>query len=283
VGEDTGINEPDRGIWEVSEEGPDLPNLTLFYMNQNSVIDWNVFAVILAISILHLLFALVLYFLLRLNTLSEIPFEFMVDGFLVISFLAQVLVLGILIFIGLYLGKSVGLGAPLLGSWTKGEPVRERVISALKVSLLLGIGIAATKYLLDQFIFSQFLPATLSGWKQIPLFLAAAIPFQQGIGDEISYRLFWMTVLVWVTYKIQGPENESVKAMGIWASILIVGLFSILGPPLWGTAILVKLQYAVLILTGSIPFGWLYWKKGIESALLAHFSSSVVLLLLSFV
>jgi hypothetical protein len=252
-------------------------------MDQNSAVNWDVFSIILTISILHLLFALVLYFLLRLNTLSEIPFEFMVDGFLVISFLAQVLVLGILIFIGLYLGKSVGLGAPLLQSWAKGEPVRERAISALKVSLLLGVGIAATKYLLDQFIFSQFLPATLSGWKQVPLCLAAAIPFQQGIGDEISYRLFWMTVLVWVTYKIQGPENESVKTRGIWASILIVGLFSILGPLLWRTAILVKLQYAVLILTGSIPFGWLYWKKGIESALIAHFSSSVVLLLLSFV
>jgi hypothetical protein len=40
-------------------------------------------------------------------------------------------------------------------------------------------------------------------------------------------------------------------------------------------------QYAAIILAGAIPFGWLYWKRGIESALVAHFVSSVALVLLS--
>jgi hypothetical protein len=252
-------------------------------MDQNSPISWNVFAVILAVSILHLIFALVLYILLRAGNFSEIPFEFMVDGFLVIAFLAQVLVLGILIFIGLYLGKGVGLGAPLLESWANGEPVRERAISALKVSLALAIGVAAAKYLLDQFIFSRFVPATLSGWKQVPFFTAAVIPFQQGIGDEIYYRLFWMTVFVWIIHRIQGPGDHPAKTTGIWAGILVAGLFSILIPLLSGATILVKVQYAAIILAGGIPFGWLYWKKGIESSILAHVASSVVLLLFTFV
>jgi hypothetical protein len=43
--------------------------------------------------------------------------------------------------------------------------------------------------------------------------------------------------------------------------------------------VLVLLQYAVIILAGAIPFGWLYWKKGIESALVAHVTSSLVLVL----
>jgi hypothetical protein len=251
-------------------------------MDQNSPISWNVFAVILAISILHLVFALVLYILLRASNFGEIPFDFMVDGFLVIAFLAQVLAMGILIFIGLYLGKGVGLGAPLLRSWTMGEPVRGRAISALKVSLALAIGVAAAKYLLDQFIFSQFVPATLSGWKQVPFFPAATIPFQQGIGDEIYYRLFWMTVIVWIIHRIQGG-NDPVKPAGMWAGILVAGFLSIFFPLLWGTSIPVKLQYAAIILAGGIPFGWLYWKKGIESAILAHFASGMVLLLFTFV
>jgi membrane protease YdiL (CAAX protease family) len=28
---------------------------------------------------------------------------------------------------------------------------------------------------------------------------------------------------------------------------------------------------------GGIIFGWLYWKKGLESAILAHFSADIVL------
>jgi hypothetical protein len=250
-------------------------------MDQNSAVNRHVFALLLTISILHLLFALVLSILLRAGTLGETPFNLMVDGYLFISFAAQVLVLGILICIGLSLGKGLGLGAPLLEGWTKGEPVREQAVSALKASLALGFCVAAAKYLLDHFIISQFVPTALSQWTGTPLLLILAIPFQQGIGDEIYYRLFWMTVLVWISHKLQGQGNNPVKNTGIWAGILVAGLFSILIPFLSGATILVRVQYAAIILTGGIPFGWLYWKKGIESALLAHFASSVVLLLLS--
>ena len=207
--------------------------------------------------------------------------NFLGEGYLFIAFFGWVLILGILIFIGLYLGRDLGLGAPLLEGWTRGEPVRDRVVSALKVSLALGLGVAVVKYLLDWLVFSPFVPATLSQWREVPLLLRLAIPFQQGIGDEISYRLFWMTVLVWIIHKLEKPGDNGVSARGIWLAILGVGLLSIAGPLLWGTDILVKLQYAAIILTGAIPFGWLYGKKGIESAIIAHFTSSILLVLLS--
>jgi membrane protease YdiL (CAAX protease family) len=28
---------------------------------------------------------------------------------------------------------------------------------------------------------------------------------------------------------------------------------------------------------GGVVFGWLYWKKGLESAMIAHFSADIVL------
>jgi hypothetical protein len=243
-------------------------------------VNWDVLAVLLAVSILHLVFALILYFLARVNSLGSFPINFISDGYLVISFLARTAVLGILILVGLHLGRRVGLGAPLLEAWTKGVSVRERIMSALKISLAGGLGVTAIKYLLDLLVFSPFVPGTLSQWKQVPYGLLLPIPFQQGIGDEIIYRLFWMTVLVWIIWKVQGSGDTMLKDRTYWAGITMAGLISILGVLISGTLI-VKLQYAALILTGGIPFGWLYWKKGIESAIVAHFISSVALVLLS--
>jgi hypothetical protein len=254
-------------------------------MDASPPVNRNVFAILLAVSILHLVFAFTVLLIDRLNTLGEIPFSPDADGVMFLSILVQVVLLGVIIYLGLYLGRSVGLGAPLLGSWARGEPAWERAVSALKIALAVGLGVAAAKYLLDLWVFSPFVPATLSQWRQVTLFLRLPIPFQQGIGDEIVYRLFWMTVIIWVTWKVTGrirrAGDEPPRDVVYWAGIIIAGLIPVLGLVLSRVSGLALLQYAVIILAGAIPFGWLYWKKGIESALVAHFVSGLALVLLS--
>jgi membrane protease YdiL (CAAX protease family) len=39
----------------------------------------------------------------------------------------------------------------------------------------------------------------------------------------------------------------------------------------------VVIRAIVLNGIGGIIFGWLYWKKGLESAMIAHFSADIVL------
>ncbi|HMA05027.1 MAG TPA: hypothetical protein VKO45_03785 [Methanomicrobiales archaeon] len=248
-------------------------------------VNLHVFAVLFAIAIIHPIFTLTRIFAQvlaqRVNPPGGFPVNYIGLDFVVLTYLVLVAILGGLIYAALYLGKKVGLGAPLLEGWTKGEPVRDRALSALKIALAVGLGVAMAKYLLDLLVFSPFVPATLSQWGQAPLPFLLPIPFQQGIGDEIVSRLFWMTVIVWIIWKIRGSGNEPLGGPTYWACILMAGLISIPGLMLSGTPGLVILQYAVLILAGAIPFGWLYWKKGIESALVAHFTSSVILVLLS--
>ena len=243
-------------------------------------VNRNVFAILLAVSILHLVFFFIILLIARLNTLGEFPLSLLGD-FTFILVLFQVALFAVTIYAGLYLGRSVGLGAPLLEGWSRGEPVRDRALSALKIALAIGLGVAAAKYFLDLVVFSPFVPATLSTWRQVPFMFLLPIPFQQGIGDEIIYRLFWMTVIVWIIWKIRGSGDAPLNDPAYWAGIILVGILSIPGLFLGGTTGLVILQYAVLILAGAIPFGWLYWKKGIESALVAHFVSSVALVLVS--
>ena len=241
-------------------------------------VNRHVFAVLFAISILYLVFASVILLVARASTVGEITFSPMNDGVTFILVLVQVALVAVLIWAGLYLGRSVGLGAPLLERWTTGEPVRERAISALKISLVIGLGVAALKYLLD-LMFSPFAPATLSQLRQATALYRLAIPFQQGIGDEIIYRLFLTTVFVWVLWKAQGLKGPSPREWVYWAGILLAGLVAVAVPLSGGVTGPAMVQYAAIILAGAIPFGWLYWRKGIESAILAHFVSSVVLVL----
>lgn len=203
-------------------------------------------------------------------------------GFFTFSFVAMLTVIigwSTLIFIGLFVGMRVGLGAPLLESWTKGEAIKDRVVSTLKISFALGIFVALAKFGLDRIILSNFIPSLMLQWKEIPFVLRWLIPFQQGIGDEIVLRLFWMTILVWIIYKIQKPENNQPTTIGVWIPILIVTILPI--PAAFLHSLGLTLQFLIITVIGSIVFGWLYWKKGIESALIAHFTSSVLLVLLS--
>jgi membrane protease YdiL (CAAX protease family) len=79
-------------------------------------------------------------------------------------------------------------------------------------------------------------------------------------------------------------KNEPTKA-GIIISIVLAAIIFGLGHlPI--TASLIKLDPLIIgravILNGiaGIIFGWLFWKKGLESAMIAHFTADIFLLTL---
>lgn len=250
-------------------------------MNQTAVINWKVFGILLIIGIFHLIAALVLSLFLRIGYPGTIPYGSAVDLLTITVVFFKAVGCAVAIFVGLYLGKSVGLGAPLIEGWMNGERIRDQVLSVLPISIVGGISVAVLKYFLDVVLFSPFVSSLLVQWRELPFGLVWTIPFEQGVGDEITYRLFWMTIFVWIISKIQKPENNRPTPPGVWAAILIVTCISIPGTLFWISGPIVGLQLALLTAIGGIVFGWLYWKKGIESALIAHFISSVALVLLA--
>ena len=45
----------------------------------------------------------------------------------------------------------------------------------------------------------------------------------------------------------------------------------------WGLSGIVVVRTVALNAIGALVFGWLYWKRGIEMAMLGHFSADIVL------
>ncbi len=246
-------------------------------MNRKEVINWKVFGILLIIGIFHLITALVMSLFLQVAYPGTLHYGSMGDLLTIIVVFFKAVGCAVAIFVGLYLGKSAGLGAPLLEGWVNGEGVRDRVLSVLLISVVCGLSVAVLRYFLDVILFSPFVPSLLMQWRELPFGVVWTIPFEQGIGDEITYRLFWMTIFAWIISKIQKPESNQPTSPGMWAAILIVTCVSIPGTLFWISGPIVRLQLALLTAIGGMVFGWLYWKKGIESALLSHFISSVVL------
>lgn len=105
-----------------------------------------------------------------------------------------------------------------------------------------------------------------------------------GITEEILMRFGFMSFLVWLFVTVFKSTNPIVY----WTAILIAAFFFALGHfPLVFQLVenpsMLLLSYILIgNITGGIVFGWLYWKKGLESAMIGHIFAHVVMFLMEY-
>jgi len=122
--------------------------------------------------------------------------------------------------------------------------------------------------------FSSVISQT-TGWKG---FLAS---FYGGITEEILSRLFFLTLLAWIFSWLSHTNNQQPSPTAMWIAILGSAILFGLGHL---PATLVNNQFSLIILARAIVlngvpgtiFGYLYWKRGLESSMMSHFSSDLI-------
>lgn len=101
-----------------------------------------------------------------------------------------------------------------------------------------------------------------------------------GIDEEILLRLGVMTVLVWLIAWLTRSRHPA--GWIYWAGTLLAAILFGLGH-LPATAALVALTPLIVtravVLNGlaGVVFGWLYWRRGLLAAMVAHFAGDLVL------
>lgn len=115
-----------------------------------------------------------------------------------------------------------------------------------------------------------------AAWKG---FLAS---FYGAIAEEVLLRLFVMSLFAWLgSFNSKTSEGKPTNATFWIANILAAVLFGLGHLPATATILpltpLVVTRAIVLNGIGGIAFGYLYWKRGLESAMIAHFSADIVL------
>ena len=185
--------------------------------------------------------------------------------------------------LGLWLGPKVGLGAPLLYDLMRGDVeaysrLRALVLPSALWGVLVGVAIVA----LDRFVFAPRLAVTGSSTEALepPAWQGLLASFYGAVPEELLLRLGLMTLLVWVGARL--TRSSVPRPLVVWAAIVVAALLFGAGHLPTTAAILPLTPLVVaraLLLNGigGIVFGWLYWKRGLLAAMVAHFSADLVL------
>lgn len=209
------------------------------------------------------------------ETLS-IPFP----AFVLIQAVQAFVLLGLLTLLGLRMGHLVGLGSPLLHGWVNQRIAPDwralKPLQAIVLGAIVAIAIVGLSAVLDPMLPKPLHPLTDpdAGTSALNGLLAS---FYGGIVEELQLRLFVMTLLVWVFAVL---AKRMPRPWVYWTAIVIAAvLFGVGHLPaagkIWELSGIVVFRTIVLNAIGGIVFGWLYWRRGIEMAMLGHLSTDI--------
>ena len=184
--------------------------------------------------------------------------------------------------LGLLLAPKAGIEMPFLRRWFygRGAPLPK---NSTRTPLLAGVAVAAILLL----IFYAFFLPRIPEW---PIAVEAAMPiwkrflacFYGAINEEIVARLFALSLLIWLLRKVARQQSPQASAVIFWiANLFVAGLFAVGHVPAAKVFLpLTPLVIVALLMingTASLLFGYLCWKRGLEAAMLAHFSADFTL------
>lgn len=185
------------------------------------------------------------------------------------------LVLGALGFIGLRMGPRTGLDAPWLRALVAGRP-RPTVswVRFLGIGALAGMAVVALALVTD-----PFLPPPRHTLPTPGAWAGLLASFYGAIGEEVLVRLFAMTLLAWVGARLlRRPPGTALMWLAIVAAALLFGAGHLpTAAGVWPLTAAVVLRTLVLNAVVGVAFGWLYWRRGLEAAICAHFGADLVL------
>jgi membrane protease YdiL (CAAX protease family) len=201
-------------------------------------------------------------------------------------FIAQlvqsVILFAIVIFLGLFFTKKIGFRLPLLEAVLEKRKYKIILKNILAPSVLSGILIAIIIYILDSF-FTLLGTTITTHQNSAPIWQKLLASFYGGITEEILMRLFVMTLFIWIGMKLfrQKTPSKIGIIIPIFISAIIFGLGHLpITASLTQITPIVVVRAVILNSIGGLVFGWLFWKRGLESAMVAHFTTDIFLLTL---
>lgn len=178
---------------------------------------------------------------------------------------------------GLKLGAPLGLGAPWLGAMVYGRA--RPASSAWSQAALLGAG-AGLLVLGAIALFGAPIevPSKLHASPGFVLKGLLASPYG-GIVEEVQLRVFAMGLIAWVSSRVAGGQAK--PWVMIVALVSVALLFGAGHLPMAAKLVPLTIDVVTRVIGYNalcgLVFGWLYWARGIEHAMLAHVCADLVL------
>jgi len=240
--------------------------------------DWRVFVCLLAASVLGQI--AVIPYAFTLLSLSARPIPVPLPVAVAIQIVWGTILSAVAIVLGLLMAGQLGSPTPWFKAWLDGRFDRQRFAHMASFWVLLGALGGAVVFALDRYAFALLVEPITPFQQTAPFWQRVLVSFYGGINEEIYLRLFLMTLIIWLWSKIR--KHPTLTRPQMWTTIITVSVVFGLGH-LPMTAQFMPISSVVVIraivLNGilGILYGWLYWRKGLESAMIAHFSTDIML------
>lgn len=209
---------------------------------------------------------------------SEIPLPLIA----VLALVQNGVILSVVILIGMVLSARTGLGYPIVQAWATGEPLPP-LRPIVTAGILLGGAAGVALVLIDAIFFVRQLPASMLSTLEIPLWkrMLAGVVYG-GITEELLMRLFLVSLIAWLLGRWWRNAEGLPSSGAFWTAIIIVAIIFGLGhlPATSAFAPLTQTLVArAIVLNGiaGIAFGWLYWRRSLESAMIAHATAHLIM------
>ena len=184
------------------------------------------------------------------------------------------------VIVGTILYQKVNLKVPIIEKMVGIKNDNLNISNILKHGILGGV-LSGILLSLVGIIFNPILPTEFSELGESIKPTLAVRFLYGGLTEEILMRFGLMTLFVWIASKI----FKGTKPIVYWTGIIIASIIFALGHfPIAYQAVenpsTGLLTYILIGNTiGGLIFGWIYWKKGLESAFLAHIFAHVIMVM----
>lgn len=221
--------------------------------------------------------------------LNEMPPEMMPlpqSAMIAISLLNSVVLLAAAVAVGALLAHRVGLRSLVAERVTGGAAIwpglRPHLLSAALLGLLFGAVVVGLDLLMIPWLGVDL--SALTGQSD-PVTLLVLGLLYGGITEELLLRWGVMSLLVWLGWRM-GQKGEGLPHPAlVWAAITLAAILFGLGhlpaaAALFDLTPMFILRTVLLNALGGLLFGWLFWRRGLEVAMIAHAATHVAFFIL---
>jgi len=193
---------------------------------------------------------------------ANVHLPFSMNALILISILQSVIIITIFAVAGTALAPRIGFRANLADL-----PIKTKVFwIVLKRQFIYGASIGLAGAIVAYLIAPDFI-AYLNAFPFLTRLFG-------GLTEEVIIRWGIMTILSWILYRIFQHGTGIPKNILIWSGIFLSQILFAFGhtPALLNFGITKPLFSVLTIFVVSQPWGWLFWKHGLESAFISHAS-----------
>lgn len=221
----------------------------------------------------------------QLIALQNQPIPFSILQVQAITFVQSGVLILVAVIIGSIFSLKVNLSAPVLVAILDRQPVltklRPQIIPAILGGILGGAFIVLFALSFQTLLPTEFILAA----KKMSMPWYARI-FYGGIAEELLIRWGLMSCLVWLIFRCFQNGSAEIKPIIYISAILVSALVFGLGhlPAAHLLSSVVTVPLIVYIIVGNAVFGivagGLYWKFGLECAIMSHMVAHITMVIL---